>query len=368
MSSTIISIGTAVPDHQIPQQQVVEFMAKAHGFNGKGSSRLKALYRATAIENRYTVVPDYAQSDSNTYKFYGANDLLEPLPSTKKRGELYRKEALNLSVNSVHEAFSHANLKADEITHLITISCTGMYAPGLDIDLVKKLGLKGSVQRTCINFMGCYAAFIGLKNADAIVKSDRNAKVLIVATELCTIHFQKDSNEDNLIANSIFGDGSAAVLISGDSKDSKQAVQLSPKAFHNMLYPEGETEMAWNIGDFGYEMKLSSYVPDLIEKGISDLVKELKSKVDVEHTEHFAIHPGGKRILEVIEKELKIDKSQDWAGREVLKEYGNMSSPTVLFAMKKLMDSLTTNNKNEHVLSLAFGPGLTVESLMLEIV
>ena len=180
--------------------------------------------------------------------------------------------------------------------------------------------------------------------------------------------FSKDFNEDNLIANSIFGDGSATVILSANKTDSKNKVQLSPKAFHNMLYPKGETEMTWNIGDFGYEMKLSSYVPDLIEKGISDLVKELKSKVDVEHTEHFAIHPGGKRILEVIEQELKIDKSQDWAGREVLKEYGNMSSPTVLFAIKKLMDSLSTNNKKEHVLSLAFGPGLTFESLMLEVV
>jgi len=368
VSSTIISIGTAVPNHQIAQQQVVEFMAKAHGFNGKGSTRLKALYRATAIESRYTVISDYAKSNSEGYEFYGANDLLEPLPSTKQRGELYRKEALSLSIRSANSAFEFSNLKPKQITHLITISCTGMYAPGLDIDLVKSLGLKGSVQRTCINFMGCYAAFIGLKNADAIVKSDPAAKVLIVATELCTIHFQKDSNEDNLIANSIFGDGSAAVLISGNPNDSKLDVQLAPKAFHNMLYPEGETEMAWNIGDFGYEMKLSSYVPDLIEKGIADLVEELKSKVDVEHTEHFAIHPGGKRILEVIEKELKIDKSQDWAGRAVLKEYGNMSSPTVLFAMRKLLDSLTSANKQEHVLSLAFGPGLTVESLMLEVV
>ncbi len=369
MSSTIISIGTAVPEHQIPQRQVVDFMAKAHGFNGSSDgTRLKALYRATAIENRYTVVPDYAQANSKDNEFYGANDSLEPLPSTKSRGEVYRQEAIKLSIRSAENAFANSNLQPEEITHLITISCTGMYAPGLDIDLVKGLGLPGTVQRTCINFMGCYAAFIGLKNAHASIKSDPKAKVLLVATELCTIHFQKDSNEDNLIANSIFGDGSAAVLLSGNTEDSKKEVQLSPKAFHNMLYPEGETEMAWNIGDFGYEMKLSSYVPGLIEKGIADLVEELKSKVDVMHTEHFAIHPGGKRILEVIEQELKIDKSQDWAGRETLKEFGNMSSPTVLFALKKLMDSLHTKNKNEHVLSLAFGPGLTVESMMLEVV
>ena len=368
MSSTIISIGTAVPEHRIPQSQVVEFMAKAHGFNGKGSIRLKALYRATAIQNRYTVIPDYARSDPETYEFYGANDLLEPLPSTKSRGEVYRKEALSLSIKSAENAIRRSHIKTKDITHLITISCTGMYAPGLDIDLVKALDLSVSVQRTCINFMGCYAAFIGLKNADAIVRSNSEAKVLIVATELCTIHFQKDSNEDNLIANSIFGDGSAAVLLSANPDESENEVRLRPKAFHNMLYPEGESEMAWNIGDFGYEMKLSSYVPNLIEKGIADLVKELKSKIDIDHTEHFAIHPGGKRILEVIEQELKINKIQDWAAREVLKEYGNMSSPTVLFTMKKLLDSLSINNRSEHILSLAFGPGLTVESLILEIV
>ena len=127
-------------------------MTKAHGFNGKDSTRLKALYRVTAIENRYTVIPDYAKSDSNTYEFYGANDLLEPLPSTKQRGELYKQEALQLSESSVKVAFKGSHLKAADITHLITISCTGMYAPGLDIALVKSLGLSNSVQRTCINF------------------------------------------------------------------------------------------------------------------------------------------------------------------------------------------------------------------------
>nr|WP_255552059.1 3-oxoacyl-[acyl-carrier-protein] synthase III C-terminal domain-containing protein [Roseivirga sp. E12] len=142
---------------------------------------------------------------------------------------------------------------------------------------------------------------------------------------------------------------------------------MKPVAFHNEIFSGGEQEMAWNIGDFGFEMKLSAYVPVLIEKGIKNLVQQLKDKLSIEEIHHYALHPGGKRILEVIEQELKLEKDQDWAGREVLRSYGNMSSPTVVFVLKKLFDSLNGSNKGDKILSLAFGPGLTVESMILEV-
>lgn len=364
----IIAAGTAVPKHKIPQSTVVEFMANAHGMDEKASQRLRALYRATAIESRFTVIKDYAEPSPASWGFYPKNLELKPFPSTKDRAELYQREAIKLSEAAAEECLQKTHLDKSDITHLITVSCTGMYAPGLDIDLVKELGLNTSVERTSINFMGCYAAMIAMKSALAFCHQQADAKVLVVATELCTIHFQKESDEDNLVANAIFGDGSAAIILSNNKSDSKNEVCLSPRAFHTELIPEGADEMAWHIGNSGFEMKLSTYVPSLIEKGIEDLVSRLQTKAGINQSDHFAIHPGGKRILEVIEEQLGIEKSDNWPGREVLKNYGNMSSPTVLFTLKRLWGNLANENAGEHVLSLAFGPGLTVESLILEVV
>lgn len=368
MSTKIISIGLANPDHKIEQKSVFEFMGTAHGFEGDNLSRLKALYRATGIKNRYSVITDYSSSDRKQWQFYPPNDALNPFPSTKQRAELYSKEAAQLSIKSINAAIAETRLQPKDFTHLITVSCTGMYAPGLDIDLVHQLGLSTSIERTCVNFMGCYAAFTAIKLGNQICQANSSAKVLIVCTELCTIHFQREKDEDNLIANAIFGDGSAAVVMSSNKEDSKQAFVLSPQAFLNELYPEGASEMAWNIGNHGFEMKLSTYVPALIEKGINHLVERLKSKSLSKSIEHFAFHPGGKRILEVIESELGVTKAQDWAGRKVLEAYGNMSSPTILFVLKILWDSLSEENEGDQILGLAFGPGLTMESMLLKLV
>lgn len=368
MGSNIISIGLANPEHRINQSSVFEFMGKAHGFQGAELDRLKALYRATGIKSRYSVISDYSSRKPEDWNFYPKNDQLSPFPTTKKRLEIYRNEAAKLSLKAVESALSQTKLRGNDFTHLITISCTGMYAPGLDIDLVHQLGLKTSIERTCVNFMGCYAAFTGIKLGDQICRANPKAKVLIVATELCTIHFQKDSDEDNLVANAIFGDGSAAVIMSGEKKDSLNPIVLEPAGFLNEIYPEGSSEMAWNIGDHGFEMKLSTYVPALVEKGIAELVDRLKQQAGENSISHYAFHPGGKRILEVIESELGIGREADWAGRKVLENYGNMSSPTVLFVLKLLWDSLSEENTNEQILSLAFGPGLTMESMLLRIV
>lgn len=357
----------ANPQHRIDQEKVFEFMGKAHGFEGAELSRLKALYRATGIKSRYSAIPDYHTTNSKDWQFYPSNETLSPFPSTEKRLEVYRNEAALLSKKAIEQAIAQSTIKPEEFTHLITISCTGMYAPGLDIDLVHSLGLNTSIERTCVNFMGCYAAFVGIKLGHQICAANPNAKVLIVATELCTIHFQKESDEDNLLANAIFGDGSAAIIMSGRKEDSLNGTVLKPEGFLNEIYPEGSSEMAWNIGDHGFEMRLSTYVPSLVEKGIVELVERLKSKTNGEPISHYAFHPGGKRILEVIESELGVSKEADWAGRKVLENYGNMSSPTVLFVLKHLWDSLNKDNRNERILSLAFGPGLTMESMILRI-
>lgn len=335
-------------------------MVKAHQLDEEEAQKLKALYRASGIRSRYSVIKDYQQKSA--FDFYPQNDTLDPFPSTADRNKLFAKTALDLSLEAIRNCLSNG-FKVEGITHLITVSCTGLYAPGLDIDIVYKLGLNKSVQRTGINFMGCYAAFNALKVANSICQSDSSAKVLVVSTELCSIHFQKKKTEDNLLANALFGDGSAAVLV---EPQSTTKVGLEMNDFSCDLLPNGIEDMAWNIGDFGFEMKLSAYVPDVVEEGIDTLLKSLSTK-NYHRFEHYAVHPGGKKILNVVEDKMGIDKSQNISAHEVLREYGNMSSPTVLFVLKKLMDKLTSENHGERIFSLAFGPGLTLESMVLGI-
>lgn len=361
--SLITALATATPDNRFPQSVIADFMMRTMTLHNGDSRKLKTIFKSSGIAYRHSVLADYGKTDH--FEFY-PDDTNAIYPSTQHRLHTFQSQALPLSLSAAKRLFSCTTLAPKDITHLIVVSCTGMYAPGLDIELVKEAGLNTTVHRTAINFMGCYAAFNAIKIGDAFCKSNRHAKVLIICTELCSLHFQRSASEDNLLANALFADGSAAILMEQQS-DSK--LQLEVEGFHSDLAPKGNNDMAWNIGDFGFEMKLSAYVPDIIKGGISTLTKTLLQKLskDFADIKHFAIHPGGKKILEVIEKELGITKEQNSAAYAVLENYGNMSSPTVLFVLEALAKRLTDNNKGENILSFAFGPGLTLESMVLKI-
>ncbi len=363
--SFIASIGTAVPKNRFPQSVLSDFMVRAMQLDYVGSRKLKTIFRASGIAYRHSVLEDYGKTSGFT--FYANADDFEPFPSTERRVAEYRTHALALSIEAIQDCLGdRKDFKVDSITHLITVSCTGMYAPGLDIELVKALDLRPNVQRTTINFMGCYAAFNAIKAGDAFCKADKQSKVLIVCTEMCSLHFQKEGTDDNLLANGLFADGSAAILMEASLP---KGCSLSPVAFHNALSFTDEQHMAWGIGNFGFEMKLSSYVPDVIQGGIRKLTTEMLEKIDkkVSDIKHFAIHPGGKKILEVIEKELNINKNQNRPAYHVLNNFGNMSSPTVLFVLKEIFKNLNSEDENSEVLSFAFGPGLTLESILFNI-
>jgi prepilin-type processing-associated H-X9-DG protein len=362
--SYLTSFGTANPLHCFTQKTIANFMVRTMELNEEDARKVHALYRATGIETRYSVLSDYGQETG--YDFF-ANNGSSTFPSTKQRIELFKKYAVELSLGSIRQCLKNIHsLKKSEITHLIVVSCTGMYAPGLDIDLVKALGLNKTINRTCINFMGCYAAFNAIKLADTFCASEKNAKVLIVCTELCSIHFQKENTEDNLLANALFADGSATILVEAQPR---KGVNLKPVSFHCDLATDGEQAMAWTIGDRGFEMKLSTYVPDVIRGGIKKLTKSLLEKIsqNLADISYFAIHPGGKKILEAIETELNISKDLNRHAYEVLKQYGNMSSPTVLFVLNEICKTLNGKDQNKNILSFAFGPGLTLESMLLQI-
>jgi alpha-pyrone synthase len=366
MNNYLCAIGTANPALSIPQMQIAGFMADALGFDAAETRRLKALYRASGIQQRYTVLEDYSR-EPGSFTFFPNTPDLEPFPSVKPRMAQYKKNALALSLAAIHDCLSQVpEVPTQAITHLITVSCTGMYAPGLDIEILETLHLPTSIQRTAINFMGCYAAFNGLKAADAFCKADPGARVLVVCTEICTIHFQKSRQTDHLVSNALFGDGAAAVLVQARPAGH---TCLRLDSFHCDLVANGKQDMAWHISDFGFEMTLSSYVPEMIRQGIHQLTHNLLHRLamGLPDIRLFAIHPGGRKILECIERELGLSKEDNRFAYQVLHQFGNMSSATVLFVLKALLAAVGPDQHGEPVLSFAFGPGLTLESMLLKV-
>jgi predicted naringenin-chalcone synthase len=358
----LTAIGTANPPFCISQAQTIRFMTKALHLNTTEIRKLTALYRLTAIEQRYSVLEDYTKEAG--FSFY-PNEAID-FPTTAQRAQCYEQYALPLAIQAVQDALREQQGKLPQITHLITVSCTGMYAPGLDIQLVEALGLSPSVQRTCINFMGCYASFNALKLADAICRSDTTAKVLIAGVELCTLHLQKSKTEDDLLSGALFADGAAAVLLEAQPTSPKS---LLLQGFHCDLATDGKKDMAWRVGNFGFEMRLSTYVPAILAPKVRELVGRLLAKfsLNINQIDLFAIHPGGRRIVEVIGQSLEIPTTKNHITYEVLRQYGNMSSVTVLFVLKKIFEQLTPSQHQQKIVSMAFGPGLTLESALLEV-
>ncbi|GAB3559473.1 type III polyketide synthase [Spirosoma fluminis] len=372
VSGYVNGIGTAVPAYSSTQQNAAEFMADVLQLDERDSRRLMALYRHTRIDQRHSVLADYIRPKGE-YTFYANTPGMEPFPTVGQRMGVYRHEAVPLALKAIQDCFeSYPEFDPQSITHLITVSCTGLYAPGPDIEIIEALGLPTSTQRLAINFMGCYGAFNGLKTADAIVRADADAKVLVVCVELCTIHFQKKTETDHLLSNALFADGSAAVLVESRPRP---AHSFRLRSFYCDLLPEGKEAMAWHISDFGFEMTLTSQVPTFIQQGIGQLMDRLlnQCQLTLDDIGYYALHPGGRRILEVIEEQLGITAQDDRYAYEVLRRNGNMSSATVLFVLKEIWNELATGQaevdpERPNILSCAFGPGLTLESMVLEAV
>ncbi len=334
-------------------------MEQVYAFNEADKRKLRFLYHKSNIHTRYSVIPDYSRPITE-WKFYPQSENLDPFPSLERRMECYNKYAAALSVDAIRHCID-GKIKKTDITHLITVSCTGMAAPGLDLQVLELMDLSKQVQRTSINFMGCYAAIHALKIADSICRAEAGARVVIVCTELCTLHFQREATPDNITASMLFGDGSAAVLVQSDGISSKG---LTIEGFYSEVIPKGKKDMAWELSSSGFLMTLSSYIPDLIEEDFAPLVKRATAAKGItkEDIRHWCIHPGGKKILESVVKSLELKSNALKVSEEVLYDYGNMSSPTILFILKKIMQQVA--GPDEKVFCAAFGPGLTMETFV----
>jgi predicted naringenin-chalcone synthase len=353
--SKILSIGTAVPAYAHQQMDILQFMQTVYAATEAEKRKLRFLYQQSGIAQRHSVLADYSRP-AEDWKFYPQTENLDPFPSLEQRMMVYHKQAPLLSVDAIRNCLHH-EFDTKSITHLITVSCTRMSAPGLDLQVMELMDLNKNIFRTSVNFMGCYAAIHALKIADAICKANQEAQVLVVCTELCTLHFQKEATADNITSSLLFGDGAAAVLITGN--DSKQGLHID--SFYSEVVSKGRRDMAWELSSNGFLMTLSGYVPDLIEEDFNSIVDRSLQKDGLarEEISHWCIHPGGKRILEAIHKSLQFGTDQLAVSYKVLKEFGNLSSATILFVLKEMMQNKKQIKK---LFGAAFGPGLTVET------
>lgn len=353
--SKIVSIGTAVPAHCHRQMDILSFMQNVFALGETEARKLRFLYSQSGIEQRYSVLPDYSRPLSE-WKFYSPTENLEPFPSLEQRMAVYQKQAPLLSVDAIRDCLSHSHHHKG-ITHLITVSCTGMSAPGLDLQVMELLDFEKTIFRTSVNFMGCYAAIHALKIADVICKADKAAQVLIVCTELCTLHFQREPTMDNMASSLLFGDGAAAALVMHDNVNMHG---LTVDTFYSEINPKGRRDMAWELSSSGFLMTLSGYVPELIEEDFAGITTRALQKAGASITDvsHWCIHPGGKRILQAIHKSLGFTNEQLHYSYDVLREVGNLSSATILFVLKKMLHQKTIPK----LFGAAFGPGLTVET------
>lgn len=363
--SKIISIGTAVPAYEHKQEAILQFMQKVYAMDETEARKLRFLYHQSNISHRYSVIADYS-TQTEDRKFYPKTENVEPFPGVEQRMVWYKNYAPALSVKAIENCIT-GYTTATEITHLITVSCTGMSAPGLDLQVMELMKMPKNIYRTSVNFMGCYAAVHALKMADAICKTTPQAKVIVVCTELCTLHFQKQPTSDNIAAGLLFADGGAAVLVT-TNENSNRGIFI--KHFYSEVITQGQKDMSWDISSTGFLMKLSSYIPDLIETDFNPfLTRALQhSGSSIHNINHWCIHPGGKRILDAVCKSLHLKNNQLSESYNVLQQYGNMSSATILFVLKNIMqkiqDNDTGNNEPEEIFGAAFGPGLTMETFI----
>lgn len=359
MGAFVSGIGTAVPEHVLTQPDALRMARLLLADRFGDLEWLEAIYRRSGIDQRRSVLELTTSSMSATGLYQSAAER-EPGwrgPSTGARMRVFEACAPELAVQAARRSLQAAQVSADDIAHVVTVCCTGFASPGVDAAIVRELGLRRNVGRTHVGFMGCHGALNGLRVAAALAGA---GPVLIVCVELCTLHFQYSSDTEQLVANALFADGAAAAVVS----DMPRRAGLRIGSSCSTLLPGTAELMSWRVGDVGFEMGLSSRVPGVIRERLAEVVRGWIDGAEVDRglIEQWCIHPGGPKVLDAVRDGLNLDEGAISASRHVLRENGNMSSPTVLFILEEMMRS---GGMGGVVPMLAFGPGLTIEGLML---
>jgi predicted naringenin-chalcone synthase len=366
MSFAIFGLGTAVPPTRVTQEEATRIARSLCCRTKEQETWLPLMYDHTGIRARHLifdrqVVEDVLHGTTHSQSLFlpsGRDN--DRGPTTGQRMRVYAAEAGPLALRAARQAMEQSRGSADEITHLVTVSCTGFQAPGVDYELIQGLGLAATVQRTHLGFMGCHGALNGLRVARAFGDSDPDARVLLCAVELCVLHYHYGWDPQKIIANALFADGAAAVVGGADSGTPEGGWRVT--ATGSCLIPDSRQAMSWSIGDHGFEMTLSKRVPGLIHTHLRPWLESWLARhgMSLETVGSWAIHPGGPRILESVAESLGLNEDKLTAARAVFAAHGNMSSPTVLF----IVEHLRQQRAPLPCVALGFGPGLVVEAVL----
>lgn len=361
---SIVSLCCVTPRHSAGQREAARFAVEAGGLSGDSARFAEVIYRRSGVERRASCLLEATSAEGERlvqgFLTGGSGGLG---PTTGERMARYGVEAVELACLAARGALEGVG-GAGGISHIVTVSCTGFAAPGIDHALIERLGLDRTVRRLHIGYMGCHGAVNGLAAARAIVRSEPASRVLLVCVELCSLHFQASERPDQIVANALFADGAAAAVIAAVDGPSLGVIAGTG----GCVFPSSSEAMGWKIGDHGFEMTLAESVPKLIGEHLRPwlaawLDKEGMSLSELVSSGAWAVHPGGPRVLDAVAASLGLNDEAMRASRSVLAEHGNMSSPTVLFIVERLKRD--GNGAGQPTVVLAFGPGLSVEAALL---
>lgn len=374
MSFAIHGLGIAHPPDRVSAEQSLAIARVLAGPDVRTSTWLGPIYANSGVAHRFQVLGGAAFRDALAGTNHSGSPFLPTAendgigPTTAERMTMYAEEVGPLAVRSSAAALAESGFAPESITHIVTVSCTGFVAPGADLALITALGLSPTVARTHVGFMGCHGALNGLRVANAFATADPAARVLVCAVELCTLHYYYGSAADKLIANAIFADGAAAVVGCGGVGLENSGKGVGGLGFWSLtasgscLIPNSAAEMGWTVGDHGFEMSLSRRVPGLIASHLRPWLESWlgASGLSLADIKSWAVHPGGPKIVSAAEEALGLTTEALAPSRAVFAEYGNMSSPTVLFILKRLREA----NAPRPCIALGFGPGLVAEAAL----
>lgn len=363
MAVWIHRIATVVPEFSFSQEEASGKMQE-WARNERERRMIRAVYRSSGIERRHTVVKNYDDGPDRFFRT-GPDGILKG-PGTAARNGIFAAQSRPLAVSAARNVLAGCpGIGAGRVTHVVTVSCTGFYNPGPDYHVVRELQMSPAVQRYHLGFMGCYAAIPALRMAAQFCEADPAAVVMVLCLELCSLHVQLTGTEDTILANSLFADGAAAAIVAAAEPPEGDG-RYRIDRFCGTLVPDGERDMAWRIGDDGFDIALSSYVPKIIGANLREFVEPslAASGLSTGDVDVWAVHPGGKSILDQAERCLGLRPEQTAASRDILRRFGNMSSVTILFVLEEILRR-PGRAQSERVFAVAFGPGLTVEAALL---
>lgn len=344
-------ISTAVPPHDVHEAFVSFARSQLETDNRRGAI-FERMVERDGIDHRYSCL---APGEDPGRGAVDAEGVYAPgsFPDTARRMKLFEMHAPVLAARAV----DGLQLGPDRarVTHLVISCCTGFSAPGIDLEILERCGLDASVERTVVGFMGCYAAMNALKLGRHIVRSEPQARVLVVNLELCTLHLKETQDLEQILSFLIFADGCSASLISAEPEG------LALDSFKAVLAPSTEKLITWNIGQQGFDMVLSGRVPGAIQETLTGRAGDILGGADVRDIDLWAVHPGGRTVLDAVERALRLGPDALRASRDVLRRFGNMSSATVMFVLQSM---LREGARDRRGCAMAFGPGLVAETML----